>query len=107
MRDTRGFVKINKFYNNFNIINKQMHFIDIKAIEVKSIIENDVSGMTSEEIDEFFTKKLCDRRVILFTKFYNKTVLDKEKFNFGEFKHQWAIQGMKKYIYQYFEDNFE
>ena len=84
-----------------------MNFIDLKAIEVKSKIENDVAGMTAAEIDKFFTKKLFDKRVISFTKFYNKTVLDKERFNFGEFKHQWAIQGMKKHIYQYFEDNFE
>jgi hypothetical protein len=84
-----------------------MNFIDIKAIEVKSRIENDVACMTAGEFDDFFTKSLSDRRVISFTKFYNKTVLDKEKFNFGEFKHQWAIQGMKKYIYQYFEENFE
>ncbi|MCL5073893.1 MAG: hypothetical protein M1308_23830 [Actinobacteria bacterium] len=84
-----------------------MNYIDSKAIEVKSRIENDIAGMTAGEFDDFFTKSLSDRRVISFTKFYNKTVLDKEKFNFGEFKHQWAIQGMKKYIYQYFEDNFE
>lgn len=84
-----------------------MNYIDSKAIEVKSRIENDIAGMTAGEFDDFFTKSLSDKRVISFTKFYNKTILDKEKFNFGEFKHQWAIQGMKKYIYQYFEDNFE
>ncbi|GAH89827.1 unnamed protein product, partial [marine sediment metagenome] len=33
--------------------------------------------------------------------------MDKETINFGEFKQQWAIQGMRKYIYQDFDNNFE
>ena len=84
-----------------------MNFIDSKALEIKKQIENDIAAITDEDLDIFFTESLKDKRVISFTNYYNKTVLDKERINFGEFKHQWAIQGMKKQIYQEFDSHFE
>lgn len=84
-----------------------MDYSDSKALEVKRQIEKDLKMITPSDFDNFFTKSLSDKRVISFINFYNKTVLDKEKINFGEFKHQWAIQGMKKHIYQDFENHFE
>jgi hypothetical protein len=84
-----------------------MNFIDSKALEIKKQIENDIATITADDLDIFFTESLKDKRVISFTNYYNKTVLDKERINFGEFKNQWAIQGMKKQIYQEFNSHFE
>jgi len=84
-----------------------MDYIDSKALEVKRQIENDIATITAKDLDDFFTKSLADNRTISFINYYNKTVLDKETINFGEFKRQWAIQGMKKHIYQDFDNHFE
>lgn len=83
-----------------------MNFINSKAIEVSKIIEKDFSSITAEEICDFFSKSLTDSRAMSFIKYYNKTVLDKNDIDFGEFKHQWAIQGMRKHIYQEFNEYF-
>jgi len=84
-----------------------MDYIDSKALEIKRQIENDIATITAKDLDDFFTKSLADNRTISFINYYNKTVLDKETINFGEFKRQWAIQGMKKHIYQDFDNHFE
>jgi len=84
-----------------------MDYIVSKALEVKRQIENDIATLTAKDLDYFFTESIADNRTISFTKYYNKTVLDKETINFGEFKQQWAIQGMKKHIYQDFDNNFK
>ncbi|TET06170.1 MAG: hypothetical protein E3J83_06310 [Candidatus Atribacteria bacterium] len=84
-----------------------MNYIDSKALEVKKQIEKDINTMTVEDIILLFTKSLTDNRATSFIDYYNKTVLDKETINFGEFKRQWAIQGMKKYIYQDFDNHFQ
>ena len=84
-----------------------MNYIDSKALEVKRQIENDIVTLTDKDLDDFFTKSLADNRTVSFTNYYNKTVLDKESINFGEFKRQWAIQGMKRHIYKDFDDHFE
>ena len=39
--------------------------------------------------------------------YYNKSVLDKEKIDFGEFKRQWAIQGMTREVINFFNENFD
>jgi len=84
-----------------------MNYIDSKALEVKRLIENDIVTLTAKDLDDFFTKSLADNRTVSFTNYYNRTVLDKETINFGEFKQQWAIQGMKRHIYQAFDKHFD
>lgn len=75
--------------------------------EIKIQIENDIASVTAEDLDIFFTESLNDKRAISFLNYYNKTVLDKEIINFGEFKHHWAIQWMRKQVYQEFDNHFE
>ena len=84
-----------------------MNYIDSKALVVKRLIENDIVTLTAKDLDDFFTKSLADNRTVSFTNYYNRTVLDKETINFGEFKQQWAIQGMKRHIYQAFDKHFD
>ncbi len=84
-----------------------MNYIDSKAAEIKKQIEKEIIPLTSKDILELFNDAIEDNRSLSFINYYNKTVLDKETINFGEFKRQWAIQGMKKYIYQDFDKNFK
>jgi len=84
-----------------------MNYLDLKSLEVNKQIENEIAAITADDLDIFFTKSLKDKRAVSFINYYNKTVLDKERINFGEFKHQWAIQGMKKQFYQEFDNHFE
>lgn len=79
--------------------------IESKAILVKGIIEDEFRGMNEESLERFFDDFKNDKRVISFIKYYNKSVLDKNKINFGEFKHRWAIQGMTKDVIEFFEKN--
>ncbi len=65
-----------------------------KANSVKSIIERDFNALDTSDLEEFLEKFMRDRRTISFIEYYNRTVLDKQRIDFGEFKHQWAIQGM-------------
>jgi len=84
-----------------------MDYLVLKSIAVKDQIENEIGNLNESELNTFYSNALKDKRAVSFINFYNKTVLDKENINFGEFKHQWAIQGMRKSFYQNFEDNFE
>lgn len=81
-------------------------YIELKAIAVKRQIGEDLSSITVETIEKLFSDSLKDKRVISFLNYYNKVVLDKGNIDFGEFKHQWAIQGMKKRTYQEFSNHF-
>lgn len=78
-----------------------------EAIVVKETIENDFKDSNEQELEGFFDKFKNDNRTISFIEYYNRTVLDREKIKFGEFKHQWAIQGMTKEIYAYFDLNYD
>lgn len=78
-----------------------------KANFVKIQIEKDFNALDESELEEFFRKFKDDKRTLSFLEYYNKTVLDKEKIDFGEFKRQWAIQGMAKEVFNFFSDNFE
>lgn len=75
----------------------------LKAIFVKKQIEKDFNEL---ELEETFDKFKEDKRTLSFLKYYHKTVLDKEKIDFGEFKGQWKIQGMTKEVFNFFTDNF-
>jgi len=78
-----------------------------KANFVKIQIEKDFNALNELELEQFFEKFKDDKRTFSFLEYYNKTALDKEKIDFGEFKRQWAIQGMTKEVFNFFSDNFE
>jgi hypothetical protein len=78
-----------------------------KAILVKKQIEKDFNQTNLQELEIFFDKFLKDNRTLSFIEYYNKTVLDKERIKFSQFKRQWAIQGMTKEIYTYFDENHD
>ena len=80
---------------------------ELKAKSVKTQIENDFNALDESKLEEFFNKFKGDNRTLSFLAYYNKTVLDKEKIDFGEFKRQWAIQGMTREVFNVFTDNFE
>ena len=77
-----------------------------KANSVKIQIEKDFNGLNESELKEFFKKFKDDSRTLSFLKYYNKSVLDKEKIDFGEFKSKWAIQGMTREVFNFFTENF-
>lgn len=73
-----------------------------KTILVKEKIEED---FRKEKIEEFFDKFQNDKRTLSFIKYYNKTVLDKERIKFSEFSYQWALHLPKKF-YTFFNENY-
>jgi len=79
-------------------------YIKSRAILVKKKIEEDFG---KENVEFFFDKFKGDKRTVSFIEYYNKTILDKEKIRFGKFKYQWAIQGMPKSFYTYFDKNYD
>ncbi|MEK6953067.1 MAG: hypothetical protein AABX29_08700 [Nanoarchaeota archaeon] len=78
-----------------------------KANFVKKQIEEDFQALNEEELEGFFEKFKEDKRTLSFLEYYNRSVLDKEKIDFGEFKRQWAIQGMTKEVFNFFNANFD
>jgi len=90
--------------NKIDIINKQE--FQSKANYVKIQIEKDFETLNEFELEKFFEKFNEDRRTLSFLEYYNRTVLDNEKINFGEFKRQWAIQGMTRHAFNFFSNNF-
>ncbi len=78
-----------------------------KANSVKIQIEKDFNVLDESELEEFFKKFKDDSRTLSFLEYYNKSVLDKEKIDFGEFKRQWAIQGMTREVFNFFTENFD
>lgn len=82
-------------------------YIELRALTVKRKIEEDLRRITTRKIEVFFDNVLKDRRAMSFIVYYNRTVLDREKINFGEFKYEWAIQGMTKEVYKFFDMHIE
>ncbi|VVB82415.1 Uncharacterised protein [uncultured archaeon] len=78
-----------------------------KILLVKKQIEKDFSKLNARKIENFFEKFLKDKRNKDFIDYYNRTVLNEEKIDFGEFKSQWGIQGMKKTFYSFFNKNYK
>ena len=70
-------------------------------------IQQDFVSLNMCDLERFFNSFRGDNRVLSFIRYYNRTVLDKERFDFGEFKHQWAIQGMTKEVIDYFDSNYD
>jgi hypothetical protein len=78
-----------------------------KANFVKIQIERDFNTLNELELEKFFEKYIDDKGILSFLNYYNKTVLDKKKIDFGEFKRQWAIQGMTREVINFFNENFD
>ncbi len=78
-----------------------------KANSVKIQIEKDFNALDESGLEEFFKKFKDDSRTLSFLEYYNKSVLDREKIDFGEFKRQWAIQGMTREVFNFFTENFD
>lgn len=81
--------------------------LESKANFVKKQIEEDFKTLNEQELEKFFEKFKEDKRTLSCLEYYNRTVLDREKIDFGEFKRQWAIQGMTKEVFNFFNENFE
>ncbi len=78
------------------------------AIEgiIKSLSE-EFKFHSSSYHESLFNSFELDNRTLSFIGYYNRTVLDNERIRFGEFKHQWAIQGMTGEVIKYFDDNYD
>ncbi len=78
------------------------------AIEgIKKSLSEEFKFHGSSYHENLFSSFELDNRTLSFIKYYNRTVLDKKRINFGEFKHQWAIQGMTGEVIKYFDDNYD
>lgn len=80
---------------------------EAKTNFVRKQIEEDFKTLNEQKLEIFFEKFQEDKRTLSFLEYYNRSVLDKEKIDFGEFKRQWAIQGMTKEVFNFFNDNFD
>ena len=74
---------------------------------IKKSLSEEFKFHSSSYHDNLFSSFTLDSRTLSFIKYYNRTVLDKERIIFGEFKHQWAIQGMTGVVIKYFDDNYD
>jgi len=75
---------------------------------LKEKIEEDFKSLDGRKLEAFFDKFISDKR-FSFIKYYNKTVLDKEKIDCREFisSRNWAIRGMPKETVEYFNKNYD
>jgi len=76
----------------------------IKLIEEK--IKNYLNKLDEEKIESFFDRYKKDK-TFPFIKYYNKTVLDEGRIDFGEFKYWWGLQGLPERVYGYFDENYD
>jgi hypothetical protein len=79
--------------------------IETKAVLIANKIDQDFRELEGQELEDFFDKFQNDKRTLSFIDYYNRTVLDKEKINFGTFSYQWALH-LPKTFYTYFNENF-
>jgi hypothetical protein len=68
-------------------------------------IENDFSSFTDERIEYFFSQYFTKKKDKKFILFYNRIVIDKEPFSFGEFNYLWAIR-MSTKARAIFDENY-
>lgn len=80
--------------------------IDVLAAQVKEQIENEFNNFNEKELNDFFNKFQNDKRTLSFIEYYNKTVLDKEKIIFKEFKREWKLRFTRTF-YNYFDSNYD
>lgn len=76
--------------------------LESKANLVKVQIEKDFKNLNEQELEDIFEES---KEMLSFLDYYNHTVLDKEKIDFGQFKSRWGIQGMKKEVINAFNEN--
>jgi hypothetical protein len=81
--------------------------LESKANFVKIQIQRDFNALSESDLEIFFEKFKDDKRTLSFLEYYNKTVLDKQNIDFGQFKRQWAIQGMTKKVCTFFNERFD
>jgi hypothetical protein len=89
------------------MISTEFNDFESKANSVKEQIEKDIKAINKTDLIQYFENFLNLKGNLSFIDFYNRTVLNKEKINFGEFKKQWAIQGMTKDVFNFFSNNFD
>lgn len=80
---------------------------EFKANYIKEQIKKDFKALNETELVKLFEEFLKIEGNLSFIEFYNQTVLNKQKINFGTFKKQWAIQGMTKDVFNFFSNNFD
>lgn len=80
--------------------------IETKAVFIANRIEQDFRGLNGQELEDFFDKFQNDKRTLSFIEYYNRTVLNKEKIQFGTFSNKWALH-LPKIFYTYFNENFD
>jgi hypothetical protein len=81
-------------------------YIEDQAEIINNLIVNDFKSFNEKNLEKIIDEFKEDKRTITFIQYYNSIVLDHKKINFGTFKTKWAIQGMTKKVYSYFDDNF-
>jgi len=82
-------------------------FMDKYELKKAEIIEKKIKmDFQSINIIEKIDKFEKDNRTRTFIDYYNSIVLDRKKIQFGTFIKQWAIRGMTKECYTYFDENF-
>jgi hypothetical protein len=76
--------------------------------EIKEKIKKDFLNLNEYQLECFFDNFIKDKS-FSFIKYYNKTVLDKEKINFKEFvsRKNWAIPFMYQETKEYFNKNYD
>tara|TARA_B100002003_G_scaffold20706_1_gene17155 strand:+ start:365 stop:847 length:483 start_codon:yes stop_codon:yes gene_type:complete len=80
--------------------------IDSLAVQVWVNIELEFDNLNKQQIESFFDKFRHDKRTLSFIEYYNRTVLDKEKIQFREFKYQWSLHFTTKF-YTDFDLNYD
>jgi hypothetical protein len=79
--------------------------IEEKAKIVNEFMRKDFQIFSDEYLEKLFDEFREDKRTITFINYYNDIVLDNKKINFGTFKAKWAIRGMERKVYSYFDNN--
>lgn len=76
--------------------------------KVKEKIKEDFQNLNERQLEYFFDKFISDP-TFSFIKYYNKTILDREKIDFKEFvsPKNWAIRGIDKETIEYFNKNYD
>jgi|GEM_PF-2556742 len=80
-------------------------YIEKKAEEVKKILE-EITPEGEKKIKDCFSYFLNNKKEMKFIDYYKKTVLEKDKINFVNFRNQWGLQRANKDFYVNFNKVF-
>ncbi len=103
----KAMISFEKLFKPYKLNNIMVLNFDKKVNFVKSQIEEEFNSLDEVQLENSFEKYKQDKRTYTFIDYYNRIVLDKENIDFGEFKRQWAIQGMTREVFNFFTENFE